>query len=64
MILAVYIGNEVFRSVRSGGEKVLSSQVEEPHKKKSGARLYRSPCGRTIESRTHMVGECEIYKEG
>ena len=22
------------------------------------------PCGTTIESRTHIVGECEIYKEG
>ena len=21
------------------------------------------PCGITIESRTHMVGECETYKE-
>ena len=21
------------------------------------------PCGTTIESRTHIVGECEIYKE-
>ena len=21
------------------------------------------PCGTTIESRTHVVGECEIYKE-
>ena len=21
------------------------------------------PCGTTLESRTHIVGECEIYKE-
>ena len=21
------------------------------------------PCGKAIESRTHLVGECEIYKE-
>ena len=21
------------------------------------------PCGKAIESRTHIVGECEIYKE-
>ena len=21
------------------------------------------PCGTTMESRTHIVGECEIYKE-
>ena len=21
------------------------------------------PCGRAVESRTHMVGECKIYKE-
>ena len=24
---------------------------------------YMCPCGTTIESRTHIVGECEIYKE-
>ena len=22
------------------------------------------PCGQTVESRTHVVGECEMYKEG
>ena len=22
------------------------------------------PCGKPIESRTHIVGECEMYKEG
>ena len=21
------------------------------------------PCGKAVESRTHIVGECEIYKE-
>ena len=21
------------------------------------------PCGKAIESRTHLVGECEMYKE-
>ena len=21
------------------------------------------PCGKTVERRTHIVGECEIYKE-
>ena len=21
------------------------------------------PCGKSVESRTHIVGECEIYKE-
>ena len=25
--------------------------------------LWMCPCGTTIESRTHVVGECEIYKE-
>ena len=24
---------------------------------------YMCPCGTTIEIRTHVVGECEIYKE-
>ena len=24
---------------------------------------HMCPCGTTIESRTHTVGECEIYKE-
>ena len=24
---------------------------------------HRCPCGTTIEARTHIVGECEIYKE-
>ena len=24
---------------------------------------HMCPCGTTIESRTHIVGECEIYKE-
>ena len=23
----------------------------------------RCPCGKAVESRTHIVGECEIYKE-
>ena len=25
--------------------------------------IYMCPCGTTIESRTHIVGECEIYEE-
>ena len=25
--------------------------------------VHMCPCGSTIESRTHMVGKCEIYKE-
>ena len=24
---------------------------------------HMCPCGTTIESRTHTIGECEIYKE-
>ena len=23
-----------------------------------------SPCGKAVESRTHIVGECETYEEG
>ena len=23
----------------------------------------RCPCGKAIESRTHVIGECEMYKE-
>ena len=25
---------------------------------------HMCPCGITVESMTHIVGECEIYKEG
>ena len=25
---------------------------------------HMCPCGTTIESRTHTIGECEIHKEG
>ena len=24
---------------------------------------HMCPCGTTLESRTHIVGECEVYKE-
>ena len=35
----------------------ISSREEE----KVGAQMCR--CGKAIESRTHVVGECEMYKE-
>ena len=25
--------------------------------------MHRSPCGKAMESRTHIVAECELYKE-
>ena len=38
--------------------KIYTSSREE-----EGVATNMCPCGTTIESRTHMVGECEIYKE-
>ena len=37
-------------------ERYSSSQEED-------VATNMCPCGTTIESRTHIVGECEIYKE-
>ena len=38
-------------------KRYTSSREEE----ESDAQMC--PCGKAIESRTHIVGECEIYKE-
>ena len=32
-------------------------------REEEGVVTHMRPCGATIESRTHTVGECEIYKE-
>ena len=38
-------------------KRYISSREEED------AATHMRPCGATIESRAHIVGECEIYKE-
>ena len=59
---------------RENAETVISCRGPEPARKKKELRHTGSreeqeedaqlwPCGKAIESRTHIVGECEIYKE-
>ena len=33
------------------------------NREEKGVATNMCPCGTTIESRTHIVGECEIYEE-
>ena len=41
--------------------KRYTSSWEEEEEEEIDAQMC--PCGKAIESRTHIVGECEMYKE-
>ena len=50
-------------SCRRPGRTRNKKEVYTSSREEEDVDAHISPCGATIESRTHKIGECAIYKE-